>query len=863
MKSKALAALAFCLMFMVFVSPARAAGPTAVSVEIEPVSPEVWDDLTCAAEVSDSDGDLDGIQFRWYRNTVMIRYVNKYVSGSSDIETDVLDYEFTREGDQIRCNVDVWDIEENHDYDDVTVQVHKTSQNNPPVIQGIPDQTTEIGEGVIVDLWDYAYDIEDSDGELDFSLDAAGNSDITECWITDDRYVWCDDARQLGESALTVRVTDTRGAWDTDTFVIRVTGYCPWCDNEPPEIESIGIDPTHPDDRDDMTCEVHVEDEDGNLDSVEFRWYVDGNLERTRIRDVSGYSDAAEDTLDSSETDGGDEVECRATVEDDDGEEDEALATVEVEENGGDCRIEIYDLDIEDDEDITFGIRNRGDYDVEVEYRIYVDGDRVERDDIDIDEGDSERIRFEYDDFEGGEEYEIRVRAEADCGDTDEEEVTYTVLGEDCRIEIYDLDIEDDEDITFGIRNRGDYDVEVEYRIYVDGDRVERDDIDIDEGDSERIEFRYYDFEEGETYKIRVRAEADCGDTDEETETIIIGEDCNPGYLNIYKCYGNWLQKRYRTSDCDLVWKNWQYCSQGCSGGQCIGVPGPGPSPGCSLSLENMEYSQTVAPGETGFVKATVRNTGSYTEDFRVEFHLDGTYLGRKVFTLGPGSAVTRTWNFVVFEKGKHTIGVSVSSDCGASGSREGVINAAAPVTTACNYNGVCELGESWQNCPYDCPEPGPEPGPTDVEIQPSSMDVNLYKSKVVSINIHSHVKQDFTISIDGVPQDWLDYKQTMNVEGDRTSYIFINPKETGSYTLAVKVVAAAEELTFTKDVDVFIAQADSPGAQPLDGLTGSLITIATSIYTVIVIIIIAAALVAWFGIRHLKTDDEVTFEKR
>jgi len=768
MKSKALAALAFCLMFMVFVSPARAAGPTAVSVEIEPVSPEVWDDLTCAAEVSDSDGDLDGIQFRWYRNTVMIRYVNKYVSGSSDIETDVLDYEFTREGDQIRCNVDVWDIEENHDYDDVTVQVHKTSQNNPPVIQGIPDQTTEIGEGVIVDLWDYAYDIEDSDGELDFSLDAAGNSDITECWITDDRYVWCDDARQLGESALTVRVTDTRGAWDTDTFVIRVTGYCPWCDNEPPEIESIGIDPTHPDDRDDMTCEVHVEDEDGNLDSVEFRWYVDGNLERTRIRDVSGYSDAAEDTLDSSETDGGDEVECRATVEDDDGEEDEALATVEVEENGGDCRIEIYDLDIEDDEDITFGIRNRGDYDVEVEYRIYVDGDRVERDDIDI-----------------------------------------------------------------------------------------------DEGDSERIEFRYYDFEEGETYKIRVRAEADCGDTDEETETIIIGEDCNPGYLNIYKCYGNWLQKRYRTSDCDLVWKNWQYCSQGCSGGQCIGVPGPGPSPGCSLSLENMEYSQTVAPGETGFVKATVRNTGSYTEDFRVEFHLDGTYLGRKVFTLGPGSAVTRTWNFVVFEKGKHTIGVSVSSDCGASGSREGVINAAAPVTTACNYNGVCELGESWQNCPYDCPEPGPEPGPTDVEIQPSSMDVNLYKSKVVSINIHSHVKQDFTISIDGVPQDWLDYKQTMNVEGDRTSYIFINPKETGSYTLAVKVVAAAEELTFTKDVDVFIAQADSPGAQPLDGLTGSLITIATSIYTVIVIIIIAAALVAWFGIRHLKTDDEVTFEKR
>jgi hypothetical protein len=765
MKTKALAVLAFCLMFMLFVSPARAAGPAVVSVEISPEAPEVWDDLTCTAEFWDGDSDLEEVRFKWYRNTVLIRTVHKSLSGSWDTEHDTLSRTFTEEGDQIRCRVDVWDSEANGGYEDIIANVLETGQNSPPVIQGIPDQTTEIGEGVVVDLWDYAYDIEDSDTGLDFSLDYSGNSNIIECMITGDRHLWCDEAKQLGESSLTVRVTDTGGAWDTDTLVIRVTGECWGCDNEAPEIESIDIDPSHPDDGDDITCKVHAEDDDGNLDSVEFRWYVEGGLVRTRTRDVSGYSDCAEDTLDSSETEEGDEVECRTTVEDKYGKEDEAWLAVEVEEDGGDCRIEIYDLDVEDEE-ISFTVRNWGDDDIEVEYRIYVDGDKVEEDDIDIDEGDSEKIRFEYDDFE-----------------------------------------------------------------------------------------------EDETYKIRVRAEADCGDTDEETVTVIIGDECNPEYLDVYRCSGNWVQRMYRDYECDIVWKNWEYCSKGCSGGRCIGVPVP--SADCSLSIEDFKYSRTVASGGTGFMSASIKNTGRFTEEFRMEFYLDGTYLGRKVFTLSPGSAVTRTWNFRVFDDGKHTVRVSVSSECGASSSREGTINAAVPVPSACNYNQVCELGESWQTCPYDCPKPGPEPAPTEVEIRPASIDVNLYKSKVVSINIHSYVKQDFTISVEGVPQSWLNYKDTVNVEGDRTSYVFINPKETGSYTLAVKVVAVTEGLTFTKGVDLFVAQAESPDTGAGDGITGTLVAIASNIYTIILVIIIAAAVVAWLGIRRLKSEDEVTFEKR
>ena len=120
--------------------------PQVDSVEVIPLDPEVWDDLTCVAQVSDDDGDLEEMRFRWYRNTVVIRTAYKSVSGYSDTESDVLDSSATEEGDNMVCRVDVRDEEENSDYDDFGVVVQETSANNPPVLQGIPDQETEIGD---------------------------------------------------------------------------------------------------------------------------------------------------------------------------------------------------------------------------------------------------------------------------------------------------------------------------------------------------------------------------------------------------------------------------------------------------------------------------------------------------------------------------------------------------------------------------------------------------------------------------------------------------------------------------------------------------------------------------------------------
>lgn len=48
---------------------------------------------------------------------------------------------------------------------------------------------------------------------------------------------------------------------------------------------------------------------------------------------------------------------------------------------------------------------------------------------------------------------------------------------------------------------------------------------------------------------------------------------CSPRYLDEFKCYGNWVQRKYLFSDCSTAWVNWEYCIYGCSEGACSWVP--------------------------------------------------------------------------------------------------------------------------------------------------------------------------------------------------------------------------------------------------------------------------------------------------
>jgi len=63
------------------------------------------------------------------------------------------------------------------------------------------------------------------------------------------------------------------------------------------------------------------------------------------------------------------------------------------------------------------------------------------------------------------------------------------------------------------------------------------------------------------------------------TESAPIGwvscpsEYCKEGWLDEYRCYGNWVQRKYKLSDCGEIWKKWEDCeAKGmvCVDGKCV-----------------------------------------------------------------------------------------------------------------------------------------------------------------------------------------------------------------------------------------------------------------------------------------------------
>jgi hypothetical protein len=44
---------------------------------------------------------------------------------------------------------------------------------------------------------------------------------------------------------------------------------------------------------------------------------------------------------------------------------------------------------------------------------------------------------------------------------------------------------------------------------------------------------------------------------------------CEPGWLNSYKCVGDWLERLNQSADCSTRWEFWENCQYGCENDQC------------------------------------------------------------------------------------------------------------------------------------------------------------------------------------------------------------------------------------------------------------------------------------------------------
>ncbi|NIO22138.1 MAG: PKD domain-containing protein [Candidatus Aenigmarchaeota archaeon] len=111
-----------------------------------------------------------------------------------------------------------------------------------------------------------------------------------------------------------ITVYDERHRSDSDYDIVTIEDNGHYEDE--PRIRSIQIEPDDPDVFDDLTCEVWVEDDDGDLDYVWFRWFVDDEEVREVKKNVYGYDDEVSFDLDSRYFDYKDFVKCEATVYD-------------------------------------------------------------------------------------------------------------------------------------------------------------------------------------------------------------------------------------------------------------------------------------------------------------------------------------------------------------------------------------------------------------------------------------------------------------------------------------------------------------------------------------------------------------------
>ena len=116
--------------------------------------------------------------------------------------------------------------------------LYKETANTAPTISGLPDVEDDEDFGTnnsVMDLWDYSSDSEDVDADLTYAIESESSVATVDCGIYDSHYINCtSQANATGYSDVTVSVTDTGAASDTDVFRFTVNAV-----NDPPWSDSI------------------------------------------------------------------------------------------------------------------------------------------------------------------------------------------------------------------------------------------------------------------------------------------------------------------------------------------------------------------------------------------------------------------------------------------------------------------------------------------------------------------------------------------------------------------------------------------------------------------------------------------------
>ena len=286
--------------------------PSIDSVRIEPDDPTGYDPLYCEASgFSDVDGDDDLTSYSWYRNDLSLGVHSQWLAAG-----------YTEPGDIIMCRATPWDGTSTGTPRSASVVI----RNTPPTVTGGFFSPSTIRTNSTARINAYATDADDDDVSMSYS------------WYVNGFPVGTD------VDSLEGSVHFDKG----DSITVVVTPSDPTESGEPYEFGPIEVansapsglvatvSPDDPDEGEDaLRCLISEtpEDPDGDPVSYSVEWYR--RMLRTgssRVLHTSGlYTDTIlNDSVEATETAGGEEWTCELTVTDDDGGASMAEASVSI-----------------------------------------------------------------------------------------------------------------------------------------------------------------------------------------------------------------------------------------------------------------------------------------------------------------------------------------------------------------------------------------------------------------------------------------------------------------------------------------------------------------------------------------------------
>ncbi|MFQ5648115.1 MAG: hypothetical protein ACE5FW_02665, partial [Candidatus Aenigmatarchaeota archaeon] len=250
-----------------------------------------------------------------------------------------------------------------------------------------------------------------------------------------------------------------------------------------------------------------------------------------------------------------------------------------------------------------------------------------------------------------------------------------------------------------------------------------------------------------------------------------VGYRCSTGWTGDTRCTEDGLQKEYRNRDCTTKWATVGECTV------------------CGVEIESLDFEDRILDAREGKATLVIENTGYKREEVNLMVYIDGKRDSSTEFWLDSGEEKTKTVYYSA-DSGTHNLEFRARAGCGWSDSRHVELEVYKMVRMS--------LIE---------PEPQPEYLETGVGFSPDSLDMVLGKSGVVRVSIQTSEPQVFTLDVKGVPEDWASYTREMRVDRTRTAYVYLTPKEMGSYTLELEAMALDEGEEFSSQVELYVAE--------------------------------------------------------